>query len=251
MSIALRKINTILLFCILCFFSCTGSSSKTFRIGIDPSWYPLQLMGQEKYVLGFSTELLQEIVRIEKIPVVLINTNWNTLLWGLQEEHYEGMLSSMEPQLFNQKDYDFSEAYLLTGPVLVVPIDAKVDSLDDFKGKEVSYSLGTSDDELLAKHPGIIVRSYGSIPVVLADIVSGNVDGALVDNLIAKAYVHDVYAKQLKIATAPLTKKGLRLVTLHGKAERLQSAFHAGLEKLKKNGKFEELLKKWALDNKK
>ena len=249
MSIALRKINTTLLFCLLCFLSCTGSSSKTFRIGIDPSWYPLQLMGQEKYVLGFSTELLQEIVKIEKIPAATLTANWNTLVWGLQEEHYEGMLSSLEPQLYNRDDYDFSEAYLLTGPVLVVPLDSKAGSMNDLKGKEIAYSLGTSDDDILAKYPGIIVRTYESVPNVLADIVNGNVDGALIDNLIAKAYMQDVYAKQLKIATPPLTQQGLRLITLHGKAERLREAFNAGLNKLKANGKYEELLKKWSLDN--
>jgi polar amino acid transport system substrate-binding protein len=230
------------------FLSCTGSSSKTFRIAIDPSWYPLPLMGQEKYVLGFSTDLLQEIVRIENIPVATITSSWNTLLWGLQEEHYEGMLSSLVPQLFNKKDYDFSELYLPTGLVLVVPIDSTVRSMDELKGKEIAFSPGSSGEDILAKYPGIIIRSYDAIPNVLADIVNGNVDGALIENLIANAYIKDVYAAQLKVATRPLTPAGLRLVTLHGKEERLQSAFNSGLEKLKKNGKYQELLKKWSLD---
>ncbi len=248
MSIALRKINTLILFCLLAFISCTGSTSKTFRIAIDHSWYPLPLMGQEKYVLGFSTELLQEIVKIENIPAATVTANWNTLLWGLQEEHYEGMLSSLEPQLFNKKDYDFSELYLPTGLVLIVPIDSKISSMDDLKGKEIAFSPGSSGEEILSKYPGIIIRTYDAVPNVLADIVNGNVDGALVGNLIANAYIKDVYATQLKVATPPLTPAGLRLVTLHGKEERLQSAFNSGLNRLKGNGKYQELLKKWSLE---
>ena len=249
MILSRRKINSVLLFCLFCLAACSGSSSKIYRVAVDPSWYPMELKGQEKYVLGFSTELLQEIGKIEKISLALISTNWNTLLWGLQEEHYESMLSSLEPQLFNQKDYDFSDLYLPSGPVLVVPANSKADSLDDLKGKEIAYSLGTSQDDILAKHPGIIVRTYSSIPTALADIVNGNLDGALIDTLIAYPYVRDTYATQLKIATPPLTKAGLRLVTLHGKADHLVEAFNAGLKKLKSNGTFQELLKKWSLDD--
>ena len=119
MSIALRKINTLILFCLLFFISCTGPSSKTFRIAIDPSWYPLPLMGQEKYVLGFSTELLQEIVKIETSLLQPSRQVGIPSYGDFQEGHYEGMLSSLEPQLFNMKDYDFSELYLPTGLVLV------------------------------------------------------------------------------------------------------------------------------------
>ena len=121
--------------------------------------------------------------------------------------------------------------------------------MDDLKGKEIDFSPpGSSGEEILAKYPGIIIRTYDAVPNVLADIVNGNVDGALVGNLIANAYIKDVYATQLKVATAPLTPAGLRLVTLHGKEDQLQSAFNSGLERLKRNGKYKELLKKWSLE---
>jgi polar amino acid transport system substrate-binding protein len=236
------------LFSFLVLAACATSHKKSlYTIGIDSSWYPLHIAGREANVLGFSNELLQEIAQMRKLEIATIRVNWDTLVEGLQKEKYEGILSSMQPYNFNQTEYDFSQAYLLTGPVLVMPEDSMAHSLDMLDGKEIGIMSDSPDISLLEKHPKILIRSYESLPQMLSDIVSQTIDGAIVDFLNAEAYANDLYQGKIKIATRPLTSEGLRLIALHNKNPELIEEFNEGLKKLKKNGRYNELSKKWSL----
>lgn len=238
----------LLLIPLLLFGSCgTNSSQKEYTIAIDPSWYPLNLMGREKQLHGFTIDLLQEIAAYKKITIFKVRENWDNLIPHLQQEKYDAILSSLQPYLFYEKQYDFSSPFLLIGPVLVVPENSSLTSLDKCAGKEIAILDGSKDALILEKYPQIIIRNYYTLAEIFRDILSGALDGALVDTLVAQAYCQDLYRGQLKIATAPLTNAGLRLITLHKMNSPLPALFDEGLQELQKSGKYEELLKKWSL----
>ena len=232
----------------VCLFACSGPRVKTERrIGVDQSWFPLLLAGRENSVTGFSTELLKEIGKLEKISITKITVNWDNLVEGLQAGKYDAILSSIPPYIFNQQIYDFSELYLPTGPVLVMPIKSSFDSFAKLSGKEIGIVPDTKGALLLEKYPAILIRSYDSIPKALNDIVHGAIDGALIDNLSAIAYCQDLYQTELKIVSPPLTTEGLRLITLHGQASDLLLRFNRGLDKMKTTKAYDKLLMKWNL----
>jgi len=228
----------------------TSSQVKEKRVGIDPSWFPLAIAGRESNITGFSTELLKEIGKIEKISITKLTVNWDDLVEGLQKGKYEAILSSMPPYTFNLQTYDFSELYLFTGPVLMVSTASKIDSLKMTNGKEIAVLPETKGTFLLEKYPGVIIRNYDSIPRALNDVVNGTVDGAILDVLSAVAFCQDLYQGKLKIATDILNNEGLRMLTLHGDAHDLILHFNRGLEKLKSSGTYDKLLLKWNLKEK-
>lgn len=226
--------------------SCSKNSQTERRVGMDTSWYPLQFGSRDNNVTAFSTELLTQIGKIEKISFVKVSVNWNDLLQGLKKGRYEAILTSMMPYVFNEKIFDFSEVYLPLGPVLVVSTAAKIE-WPQLYGKEIAVVSGSTNDLLLEKIPDVLIRYYDSIPLALNAIVSQEVDGALVDVLSAVSYCRDLYQGQLKIVTKPLNEDGLRFVTLHGEAKDLIKGFDAGLKKMQKNGSYAKLLEKWEL----
>ncbi|MCI0382768.1 MAG: transporter substrate-binding domain-containing protein [Chlamydiae bacterium] len=234
--------------CLILFFGCSKQKkSHDFLIGIDPYWYPLEIAGREKNILAFSSELLSEIAKSKNIKIALITMNWDNLLWGLNHGKYEGILSSMQPYLFYEKKYQFSDLYLPTGPVLILPYDARISSLEKMKGKEVGVIRGSPASLLLQTFPGIILRSYNSIPETFNDILIQTIDGAVIDLLPAQAYVRDLYHNQLKIASPSLDNQGLRLITLQCQTGALIKIFNEGLKELRKSGKYEKMVKKWGL----
>ncbi len=245
-----RRHFSLLLFlftCLLLYACGGGPRGKEWTVAIDPSWYPMNFMGRDKQILGFTTELLQEVAHLQKIKVAKVQENWDNLLSNLQKEKYDAILSSMQPYIFYEKQYDFSHPFLLTGPVLVLPEDSKVTSFEQLSGKEVAVISGTADALLIEKFPGIIIRTFDSIPDAFNAMVMGHIDGAVVDGLQASAYCDDLYHGQLKVVGAPLTDQGLRMIALHDKALPLIEAFNATIDKLKKSGKFAELSSKWGL----
>jgi len=240
-----------LLFAILlCFCASCEKSSKTgdYQIGVDPSWYGFDTLKREKNVLAFSTDLLKAIGESQNLRLDLISVNWDALLPRLQKGQYQAILSNMHPYSFNLDTYDFSNLYLQNGPVLVISAKSNWTALSQLTGKEIAVVDGEQDELLLVKFPGVLIRHYDSIPQALSDIVAGVIDGALIELLTASAYIQDLYAEALKIATPPLNDDGLRLITLHNKATPLLNAFNEGLKELKSSGKYAELAQKWGLE---
>jgi polar amino acid transport system substrate-binding protein len=242
------RVLSLFLALFLTFLSCGRSSSSGGRkVGVDASWYPLNLDQQERNVTAFSTELLGQIGTLEKIPFVKVTVNWDTLMEGLQKNQYEAILTSMPPYIFNEKLFDFSAVYLPLGPVLIVPLNSTIHSLDTLDGKEIAVIAGSTNTVILEKSAGVLIRDYDSIPKALNDVAAGTIDGAMIDILPAAAYCRDLYQGVLKIATPPLTDEGLRLVTKRGTAPDLIKGFNKGLNKLKKNGSYDKLLDRWSL----
>ena len=126
--------HLLFLLCAL-FYGCHSPSSSIHekKIGVDPSWFPLAISGRENNVTGFSTDLLKEIGKIEKLHITKVTVNWDDLVEGLKKHKYEAILSSIPSYAFNKQIYDFSDLYLLTGPVLIVATDSTIDSLKKTK----------------------------------------------------------------------------------------------------------------------
>src|ERR1700691_4288664 len=89
----MKPILSLLFLIVLSLFSSCGTTpNQTCRVGVDPSWYPLQFGNRENNVTAFSTELLGAIGEKEKIAFTRVSTNWDDLLQGLQKDEYEAIL---------------------------------------------------------------------------------------------------------------------------------------------------------------
>lgn len=224
-----------------------GKAPETRRVGVDPNWFPLEFGIRDHNVTGFSAELLMDIGKAEKIPFQKVSTSWNDLMDGLERGAYEAVLTSKTPYIFNRNKFDFSDIYLPLGPVLVVPKDSHLNSINQLSGKKIGVISGSNMALVLEKSEGVLIVDYDSIPVALNDVLLEAIDGALVDVLTATAFCRDLYQNTLKIATPPLNDEGLRMVSIHDKAPDLIKGFNAGLAKLKTDGTYSKLLDKWNL----
>ncbi len=229
--------------------SCSFEDAKTsaYRIGIDSSWFPVDFQEKNPFVLGFTEELLLEISRMTGMKFEKINANWNTLLPDLKKEKYDAVLSSLPPYNFNLGQYEFSEPFLEIGPVLITGIDSKYKDLEQMKLKIVGLLLGSKDIMIVQKYPDIIIQMFDSYSEMLSQLEKGAVDGAIIQLVPAVGYLNDTFYDKLKIATPPLNKEALRLVTLKDKNDFLRKKFDKALNKLKNKKTYQNLLKKWNL----
>ncbi|MEX0961444.1 MAG: transporter substrate-binding domain-containing protein [Simkaniaceae bacterium] len=228
-------------------FSCSTFREPTYTIGIDPTFFPHDFMEQGAYVFGFIEDLLKEIGKKEGVHFTRVMYNWDNLKQGLDEKQYNGMISFMELSLPNLDDYSFSDPILLTGPVLVLRQNEEARSFGDMQSKEIAVENGSAGESLIERESGIYMRHYETVAGALLDVVEGKYDGAMVPYLTAVAYLKNLYRGRLKIVTKPMTKAGIRLITLSEEEKALVDKFNHGFQKLKKEGKYDKLLEKWSL----
>ena len=227
--------------------SCS-SQKKSYTIGIDPSFFPLDLMGKEVNLFAFSNELLYEISRIEGVSLKRVNMSWDNLLTGLDEKKYDGILSSMYPYAHVLNKYRFSNLFLHTGPVLVSRKTVSTSFFEGMKKAEVAVSSIEDKTLLIKLYPQIIIHFYNSIPMALNSLLNETIDAVMINYILALNFSHDLYAKEIKILTPPLNDMGLRLITKSDNQTPLIEIFNRGLEKLQNQGIYIKLLKKWSLD---
>ncbi len=228
-------------------FTSCSSQKKTYTIGLDPSFFPLDLMGKQTNLLAFSNELLYEISKIEGVNLKRVNMSWDNLLSGLDKKKYDSILSSMHPYIYILNKYHFSNLLLHTGPVLVSKLGSSTHLFDGMKGKEVAVSSSEDEALLIKLYPQVIIHSYHSIPIALNALLNETIDAIMMNYILALNFSQDLYAKEIKILTPPLNDMGLRLITRNGDQE-LIKIFNRGLKKLHDQGIYIKLLKKWSLD---
>lgn len=223
------------------------SSSPDFKVAMDPAWYSLELPGRESALTAFSSELIEAIGKEENLTIAVYKMSWSNLMVALQENNCQAICTPMQPYLFYEKRYVFSDIYLATGPVVVTQTKAHWNSLEKLSGREVGILRGSSYALILEKYPSILQRTYDSIQTALDDVKEGVIDAMVLDILTAEAFTSDLYKGQLKISTAPLTPEGVRLVGLTGTSEELIRRFNRGLMKVKSDGTYSKISKKWGL----
>ena len=216
----------------LFFISCE-KTDKIYRIGIDPSYYPIQCGGKKRQLYAFSKELLDTIAQEEGVIFEIVTKGWDNLTTGLKNDCYDGILSAITPKKSLDDTYAFSYPFLNMGAVLVVKQQAKVANKGDLQGKIISIASLSQEALLVKTYPGVTIDYYYSIPEALEKIISHQIDGIVVNYLQVNGYLHNLYLGQLKIEILPFDQQGLRLVTLHGEKTQLMEMFNRGMNTIK------------------
>lgn len=219
---------------------------QTVRVGIDPTWAPLDFGMQTAYVNGFIEELLLEISKISNLQFERVTANSNLIYEEMQKGQYLVSISSKDRYDFNLAIYDFSQDIIKLGPVLILPTREKMKNLGEMKGKIVGAIDGDPAALSLQPYPNVIPRAvYKSVPELLSAVVLGEIDGAILDMIPAVQYVNDLFQGQLKIATKPLTSAGLRFIAM--KPNKIIDQLDRELKQLEKKKILQKLLTKWGL----
>jgi polar amino acid transport system substrate-binding protein len=247
-------ISTLLVMGLILFFllrSCMGNgvlTNQTYLVARDPSWYPMDLLGKEKNMLGFTNELFLDIGKRQGIRFELDLAGSEGLIQGLNSKKYDGVMSALTPTPVNENRYDFSKPFYLLGPVLIIPIKSTVKSFDDLEGRTVAIKRGSPLAFKAKSFPKILFTSYGNMRRALDDLEENRIDAVIMDAMIAYSYAHGEYEKTLKVVGAPLTTEGLRLVTRQDpRSVALISKFNVGLEEMIEDGSLQKLLSRWSL----
>lgn len=244
---SLKKVFSALLAFIGIFFASCYKENKTdvMKIGIDPSYIPYNMMGQETYITGYIQELLQKIGKESKQSIELIKLSWDDLLPQLKTNKLDGIITTISPYNFYKKDFAFSEPIISTGPCLVCKKNQEFKDLDDLDGKILGIISGSSAELIAGKIAQITIQSFESPSSLLDALTRGQIDAAMLEYLIAYAYTQDLYQKTLVITTSAFGDQGIRFMTKKTNEKAIKML--EDIDGVLKEGSIDALLKKWQL----
>lgn len=220
-----------------------------YTVAVDRSWYPLALYGKETNLLAVMDELLDAISEESGIRFTLLEVRTPNLIRDLDSGIYNAMISPMPPTHLNMIRYRFSDPIFLLGPVLLVEEDSPIKSLAELNGRFVGIKRGISLN-LDVPFPAANIVPYDNMTIALGDLEDNRIDALIMDSLQANVQIQGFYTGKIKVVTSPMTQEGIRLVSLNSPDyDDLFDVFNKTLEKLKENGKYDQILNRWGLFN--
>ena len=130
---------------------------------------------------------------------------------------------------------------------LVVIDSIKMDAIktaDDLKGKVLGVTIGSTGEEAARKIEGANVKVYNTLSDAFLDLKQGAVDAVVNDIPTNEYYVAKTSDHSVKTAPVALTSEDLGIAVKKGNKDLLKK-IDDGLAKIKKNGEFAAIYKKW------
>lgn len=217
---------------------------KVLTVGTDATFKPFEYKANGKYE-GFDVDLMKAVAKeIGATKVNFVDTEFKGLIPGLQAKKFDLIVSAMYITDERKKVIDFSDTYFPGGLSIVVKKNNNnIKGLDDLRNKKVAVQIGTkSADFLTQSNKNIQVVKVDSNEEMFLELETGKVDAVVTGLPAAK-----VYAKQkgtVKVLDKTLTHENYGY-GIRKSDKALTKAVNEAIRKLKKNGEYNKIVKKW------
>ena len=224
----------------------TTNNDKVWRVGTDATYALFGFKEKNTGKLdGFDIDIITAIAKEEGAEVDIQNLNFDALLPALQSNTLDIAISDMTISEERAKSVDFSNPYYIAGSGLVVNTDnTNITSFKDLEGKRIGVSIGSTGAEIAGKIPNADVRQFNLIIDAFLELQNRGVDVVINDTPVNEFYVANKGRGIAKVVGEDYDAAPLGIAVKKGNTELLDK-INSGLAKIKENGKYREIYKKW------
>lgn len=219
------------------------AQDNVLRVGTDATFPPMEYVDNGKRT-GFDIELVEALAKAMGKQVEWVDIDFKGLIPGLISKRFDMAVSAIYITDERKKVVDFTDSYYAGGLVAMVKDNnTSIKKLADLDGKKVSVQVGTkSVGYLTEKHPKVqrIEVEKNQEMFNLVDI--GRADAAVTGKPAAFQYVRT--RGGMRVLEEQLTTEEYGMAIRKDTPE-LTKAVNAALVKVKADGTYAALIKKW------
>lgn len=222
--------------------------NRPYRIAQERLLNNINVTGKEKNLEAFANDVIKTIAKRNGISLQLLAVSPGLVFVGLEDGQYDAVITTLVPNAANEVYYDFSNPIYRVGSVLIVPKDSSIEDFAEVEGKVIGITREESTFFEVGIYPEVLFYSYDDEIDALEDLENGKLDGVVMNAWPAYSLINSFFRGKLKVATKPFTKQGLRIATLgSSRFSDILPNFDEGLEEMKRDGTYQELIQKWGL----
>ncbi len=230
----------------------SGSASKSqalsdgvLTVGTNAEFPPFEYVGDDGEPDGFDIALIKAVGEELGVKVVVENMDFDSLVSAIGSK-IDVAIAGMTVTEERKQSVDFSESYFDAVQHVLVPAGSDISSKDDLVGKKIGVQLGTTGDFLVEDIEGATAQQYNKAVDAVNDLVNGRVDAVIVDSNPAGVFAKNFEGaiKDLDGADFGFEVENYAIAIPKGDSE-LKTAIDNALKKLKENGTYDELVKKY------
>ncbi len=219
--------------------------TKTLAVGTDATFKPFEFKADGKYA-GFDIDLIHAVGQeLGANKVEFVDTEFKGLIPGLLARKFDMIVSAMYITDERKKTIDFSETYFPGGLSIMIRKDnTAINGVKDLAGRKVSVQIGTKSAKYLEEpqFKGVTLVKVETNNDMFMTLETGKVDAVVTGLPAARTYAKE--RGTVKVLPETLTQEfygyGIR------KEDReLTEAINAALKKLKADGRYDKIVKRW------
>jgi polar amino acid transport system substrate-binding protein len=236
----------------------------TLDIGSDIAYAPIEFLDEKtNQPVGLDIDLATAMAEALGVKVKFNNGEFDGLLPALDAKRYDVIMSSMTATAERKKTVDFVEYFNAGSGIIVTRGNPKgIKGPDDLCGKTVAAQEGTTQVDFItgsADAPGgqsrkctsagkgsITLLKFGTDPEAVQALVAGQADAEMADFPVA-AYSAKQSSGRIEVIPNQIEPAPYG-IAVRKESKALRDALAKAFDTIKKNGKYEEILKKWGLE---
>lgn len=217
---------------------------KILKVGSDIAYAPFEFMDEKQQATGFDIELINALGKDMGYTKVNIETAaFDGLLPALQAGKYDCVISAMTITEKRAQSVQFSDKYFRAIQYIAMKKGASFKTLEDLKGKKVGVQLSTTGQEVVEK-AGVEPRKFDTTPDAMNDLLNGGVEAVVADGPVVLWFQAQNPKAEITSVEANVEQEFYGIAMKLDNKD-LGTKLNASLKKLRENGQYNEIYKKW------
>ncbi len=221
-----------------------GEAIRKLVVGTDAAYAPMESMDEKGNIVGIDIDIVKAIAEAAGFEVEFRNVGWEPLFPAVENGEVDFAVSSITIDEDRKKSYDFSDPYFIANQLILVPEDSSVASFADLKDKRVAVQINTTGHIVtkgLLGNTNSKIRALETMPLAISEMVNGNADAAVGDNVVIIDYkANNPKVKVKSVEDASFEKEYYGLMVKKGNTE-IVDLLNKGIQIIKDNGKLKEI----------
>lgn len=234
-------ITSILLISLIAFMSCSQKENKLY-VGTNAEFEPFEYRDGDN-IVGFDIDLINEIAKIIKQDIEVVDMAFDGLLPALQSKKIDIIIAGMTADEERKKFVNFTDPYYSTQQSILVHKDNKdIYSFDNLEGKNVGVVLGFTGDLIVSAMSNVNAQKYGATSEAILALKSKKVDAVVLDYEPASKYFDQNNDLKLIITDS---KSEEYAIAMRKEDTELLKKVNDALNTIKENGTYDMLIAKY------
>lgn len=184
-----------------CSSNSSSSNEKTLTIGISPDYAPYESENKKGDIVGFDPDMVkcfEKYLSDEEgvtYKLELKKMDFDNIVTQLQGDQIDLGISGFTYS--SKRKVEWSNPYLGSSQVAVVPKDSNIASLSDLEGKSIVAQTGSTGEAAAKEIKGANVTGLKNAQDIMNALSANQYDAAVVDLGVAKNYVKSGEYKML------------------------------------------------------
>lgn len=221
----------------------TAAEGGTLVMATNAEFPPYEFHDGDK-VVGIDAEIAEAIAAELGMKLEIEDIAFDSIIPEITSGKADMALAGMTVTEDRKKSVDFSDTYASASQMIIVKDDSTIAGPDDLKGVVVGVQLGTTGDIYVSdlEADGTTVERYNKGFEAVQALSQGKIDAVVIDGEPAKTFVAETDG--IKILDEAFTEEEYAIAVKKGNTELLDK-INAALEKLKADGKLDEIVAKY------